>query len=113
MNTSFSAIKTISLRTDMPLKEMYDTICSQNCQICQFSVINEYFFGIKKYRQITDINCIVFEKIDIINNEIAGLFGDKSSHIDNCLFSKIFSTVLLKMQLAKLMLAWLLAKIHF
>lgn len=85
------------LKDKNSLKKMYNTIVSTNCQICQFSVINEYFWGIKKYSQIiSNKSNSLLEKGNIINKEIAGLFGDKTSLINNTVFSKIYSTSLLK-----------------
>lgn len=84
-----------SLVNQTALESMYQTIKKNQCQICQFSLYNTYRFGLKRFLKASNQS----EMIDvqtIRKKEIGGLFGSNNYRIDNGVFTKIYSTDLLK-----------------
>lgn len=77
------------------IEEMYNTIKESKSDICQFSVYHRHSFGILSKTDSIDRETI-YSADEVRNKEVTSVFGGKNGYITSSVWSKIYSTSLLK-----------------
>lgn len=80
---------------DKSIECMYKAIKEDSSQIVQFGQYTEYSFGLKRNRPRTQENKF-FSREQLLNDEIKGIFGVTNSVYNVNVWSKIYSSLVLK-----------------